>query len=229
MKLRFSPKELFVLGAVTASSVLANLPESYGADWLDRKLLVGVLAAIVVIALFRYLQVFLLLIIGTLAFGANLPHSMAEHFGVSQPVLLAVLAVLIGLTLVNRILNLLPEYDEPPEDVDARAMTQVNEKGARLLLMEAIAHGKIALVRELLENNVEANFVINGHTPLHLATEKGYPNIVQLLVDNGADLLAQDVHGNTALDLALALKKFARTTDILYKATIPLLTSPQEA
>jgi hypothetical protein len=228
MKLKFSPQELSALGAVLSISALANLPAGYGADWIDRKLLLGVLATIVVIAMFRYLQVVLLLIISLLAIGANLPQSMAEHFGVSQPVLLAVLGLLIGMTLVNRMLNLLPEYDEPPEDVDVRAMTQVNEQGARLLMMEAIAHGKVALVRELIENKVEVNFVIHGHTPLHLATEKGYPSIVQLLIDNGADLLAQDVHGNTALDLALALKKFARTTDILYTATIPLLTSPQE-
>jgi len=227
MKLKFSPKELFVLGAVLGMSALANLPAGYGADWINRKTLLGVLAAIVVVAMFRYLQVVLLLIISTLAIGANLPHSVAEHFGVSQSALIAVLAVMITLTLVNRILNLLPVYDEPPEDVDVRTMTQMNENGARLLMMEAIAHGKISLVRELIANNVEVNFVIHGHTPLHLATEKGYPNLVQLLIDNGADLLAQDVKGHTALDLALELKKFARTTDILYQATIPLL-APQE-
>ncbi len=41
-----------------------------------------------------------------------------------------------------------------------------------------------------------------GFTPLHLAVEKNQLQVVQFLIDEGADLDARDVHGRTPLELA---------------------------
>jgi ankyrin repeat protein len=38
--------------------------------------------------------------------------------------------------------------------------------------------------------------------PLHLASQEGYDDIVQLLLDHGADANREDSHGSTPLHLA---------------------------
>jgi ankyrin repeat protein len=67
--------------------------------------------------------------------------------------------------------------------------------------------------------NVNVNFFDNGTTPLHLAAEKGYPEIVQLLINYGADFRKKNAQGKTALEIALEKKKFILTTEILHTAT----------
>nr|XP_015840058.1 PREDICTED: ankyrin repeat domain-containing protein 7-like [Tribolium castaneum] len=44
---------------------------------------------------------------------------------------------------------------------------------------------------------------INGYTPLHAAARNGHLFVVQLLIENGADLGAIDNFGNNALVIAL--------------------------
>jgi len=229
MKLHFTKQEVFVLTAVAAMSVLANLPEGYGSGLINRRMLLASLLAVVVIAMFRYLQVLVLMVITILAVGANLPQELAEEIGVSQTVLIAVLGFLIAITVLNRVFKLLPtthaEKLETPDDDDH--LKDLNAASARQLMLSAIARGDITTVRALLAMNVGVNFSVDGTTPLHQATEKGYSNIVQLLIDNGADLLAKNAEGKIPLDTALALKKFVRTTEILYDATMPRITSPE--
>ncbi|WVF65700.1 hypothetical protein IAT40_000431 [Kwoniella sp. CBS 6097] len=41
-----------------------------------------------------------------------------------------------------------------------------------------------------------------GYTPLHLAADRGYPEIVEILLDHGADMTLQDDDECTARDLA---------------------------
>ena len=43
-------------------------------------------------------------------------------------------------------------------------------------------------------------------TALILAVAYGYPDVVQLLVDRGADLYIQDIYNMTALDWALLIE-----------------------
>lgn len=227
-KLQVTKKELVVLIAVSLMSFLANLPEGVASNLISRKMLLASLVAVVVIAMFRYLQVLLLTIISILAIGANLPRELAENLGVSQTAMIVSLALLVAITLLNRVLHVLPVSAEPLETPDEDDTLDLEPASARQRLLDAIAHGDIATVRKLLAMDTPANFTLNGTTPLHTATEKGYSSIVKLLIDHGADLLAQNAEGNTPLDVALALKKFAKTTEILYAATIPRLTSQEQ-
>ena len=231
MKLKFTKKELVVLVAVSAMSLLANLPEGYAGGLINRKLLLGSLITVVVIAMFRYLQLLVLAVISILAIGANLPQELADDIGVSQTALLASLGFLIAITLLNRAFRLLPTHagevlETPDEEVDDTL--DLDAASARHRMLFAIARGDIGTVSKLVAMDTGVNFSLNGTTPLHMATEKGYSNIVQLLINHGADLLAKNAEGKIPLDIALAVKKFVRTTEILYNATMPRITSPQE-
>src|SRR5271169_1944279 len=107
MKFKFKSSEVMILLAVSVMSLLANLPDSV-LGLVDRRWLLGTLAALVVIALFRYLQVFLLIVITILAIGANLPAELAAELGISRLALIISLGVLITITLLNRLTRMLP-------------------------------------------------------------------------------------------------------------------------
>jgi ankyrin repeat protein len=62
-------------------------------------------------------------------------------------------------------------------------------------------------------------------TPLHFAAERGYPEIVRILISYGADYRKKNAEGKTALDIALDKKKFVKTTEILYNVNTPVSTS----
>jgi len=216
--MHFTKSQVFILGMVSLASLLANLPESVLGNFVDRKMLLGTLGAVVVIAMFRYLQVLLLLVVTILAIGANLPQEMAQTLGVSHAMLIVALGALVAVALLGRVFKLLPMPSEalgPDEDIVA------DPSAARQLLLNAISKGDLVTLRGLLAMNAAINFILNGTTPLHLATEKGYSNVVQLLLDHGADFLAVNAQGQTPLDVALAKKKYVRTTEILYAVTMP--------
>ena len=87
--------------------------------------------------------------------------------------------------------------------------------------MAAIAKGDQVTLHRMLTMNVNVNFSLNGTTPLHLAAEKGYPDIVRLLIKYGADFRKKNAQGKTALEIALDKKKFIQTTEILHNASKP--------
>lgn len=204
--------EVLVLIAASVMSFLANLPESFLGDLVDRKVLLAGLTALVVVAMFRYLQMFLLLTISILAIGANLPAELAASLGISQLALLVSLGSLIAITLINRMAKLLPTgIGMPADEID----------NVRQTMLEAIAKGDHATIQKLLLMNVGVNFTLNGTTPLHMAAEKGYPEIARMLIGQGADYLAKNAEGKTPLEIALAKKKFIQTEEILYNVSKP--------
>ena len=81
-------------------------------------------------------------------------------------------------------------------------------RGATLTLHEACAAGEYERVERLLADAPDTanTFSPDGWTPLHLAAFFGYPKIVELLLANGADVIAHSRNptGNTPLHAALA-------------------------
>jgi len=57
---------------------------------------------------------------------------------------------------------------------------------------------------------------VSGKTPLMAAAYKGYTDIVQILLDAGADVTVKDRSGDTAARMA-ARGGFSRTVDLLRK------------
>ncbi len=224
-KFQVSGREVVALVAVLLMSVGANLPDKIPHNLIDRRLLIGTLVAVTVIAMFRYLRMLLVLAITILAFGANLPTEIAQDLGISKMTLLVALAVLVAITLVNRRFQLMPTAAEPdkleaPDEDDSLVL---DRSSAQQLMLASIAKGDLPTVRKLVARRVDVNFTLNGTTPLHVAAEHGYSSIVQFLLECGADVLALNAEHMTALDVALAIKKFAKTTDLLFAATMPHL------
>ncbi|HEU0186613.1 MAG TPA: ankyrin repeat domain-containing protein [Gallionellaceae bacterium] len=207
-KLKFKSSEIVILVLVSLMSFAANLPDNIAENYIDRKLLLLVLAASVVIALFRYLRVMLFLAIIILALGANLPHEFAESMGFSPTVMLIVLGALVSVSLLNYAFRLLPTGAEERTEEAA---------DSRYELLSAITRGDQAAVFELLNLDAEINFSEDGQTPLHLAVTRGYPDIVRMLVNSGADIEAVNEQGKTPIDIALE-KRFIRSSEILFKA-----------
>ena len=83
MKFRFNSTEFYLFLLVTILSIAANLPAALIGQYIDQRTLLIVLAAVIVIALFRYLRLFLFLCVLALALGANIPERLSETLGIN--------------------------------------------------------------------------------------------------------------------------------------------------
>lgn len=85
--------------------------------------------------------------------------------------------------------------------VESGAKTHLEDAGIELC--RAAATGDIPYIGRLVKYGVDPNVTDYGHrTPLHVAAAEGNPQATQLLVKEGADVLAKDRHGFTPLDEA---------------------------
>src|SRR5947207_8153364 len=112
---RLRIRELILMGLITITAVLANLPHEYVEETLgvSHTLLLAVLAIAVIIGLFLYLKFGLFVAVVLLIAGANMPEQIAEGLNISRiPIVLALVA-LIGVGLVNYVVKLLPTGLEP--------------------------------------------------------------------------------------------------------------------
>jgi hypothetical protein len=213
--------EIGILLVASFMSFAANLPDHFLANMVDRRVLLATLTAFVVIAMFRYLRMALIVAISILAIGANLPAELASALGISQLALIAALGVLVAVSTLNYKFRLLPV--EAAVEPGSPAMSSGD---ARSALLAAISKGDLATVNHLLRMNTEVNFYQDGTTPIHLATEKGYSEIVQALIRNGANFRLKNAAGRRPLEIALT-KKYVRTTEILFAANRPYFANPE--
>jgi multidrug efflux pump subunit AcrA (membrane-fusion protein) len=174
VKIQFKSSEVLILLAASVMSFLANLPDQKLGELVDKESLLAALAALVVVAMFRYLHMMMLLTISILVIGANLPAELAARLEISQMALMVSLGLLISVSLLNRALRLLPTETE----------TEVAH--ARQALLAAIEKGDQTTVLSLLDRNIGVNFAQDGTTPLNLAARKGHHSIVQMLISHGA-------------------------------------------
>jgi hypothetical protein len=81
------------------------------------------------------------------------------------------------------------------------------DRGARHHIFSAIAAGNLTAIRTLVEQHPEAldrrlSSVYHGQTALHFTITRGRLDILDLLIELGADLEATDQNGQTALEFA---------------------------
>lgn len=206
--IQFKMSEVVLLAVVILLSLAANLPDQILAEYIDRKLLLIALATVIVIALFRYLRLLLFLAVVALAVGANLPEQIAESLGVSPVIMLAFLVLLVMISVLNYGFKMLPS------DTDKK---RHDSPESRQAVLAAIEKGDLTKLHWLLTKNVEINFSQNGFSPVLLAAEKGYTDIMQVLVNHGADLNVANAEGKSPMEIALA-NGFNRTAEVLHLA-----------
>lgn len=195
---RLRIRELVLMGLITVTAVLANLPERYLDETLGvrQQPLLAVLGIAVIVGLFLYLRFFLFVAVVLLIAGANMPEQIAEGLNISKlPILLALVALVV-LGLVNHVMKLLPTGLEPkPREKSA--------EGIRALFY-AIEKSNLVYAQKVLAMRFDPNLHHdNGYTPLAYAAMQGSLPMVELLLRHGADPAQRTKEGDTAVEVAL--------------------------
>jgi len=200
---------LFCLIALTA--VFANLPaETIEELGFNRDYLIAALGSAVVIGLFLYLKFFFFLAVVLLILGANLPDQIAERYNISKIPLILALVAMIGVSLINTVVKLLPTGLEPKPK-------EKSPEGVRAMFY-AIEKNNVAYGHRVLTMNFDPNLQHeNGYTPLAYAAMKGNPQMVEVFLRNGADPALTTREGDTPVEVALRMGH-GEVADILKRA-----------
>lgn len=209
---RLRVRELILMGLITLTAVLANLPHEYVTDTLgiEPAVLLALLGIAVIIGLFLYLKFGLFVAVVLLIAGANMPEQIAEGLNISKMPIVLSLVALVGVGLVNTIVKLMPTGLEPrPRQKSAEAVRA---------LFYAIEKGNTVYAQKVLSMRFDANMHHeNGYTPLAYAAMKGNVPMIDVLLRNSANPSLATREGDTPVELALRMGH-ADAAEVLKKA-----------
>ena len=215
---RLRVRDLILTGLITITAVLANLPQDYVEQTLglSHNTLVALLAVSVVGGLFLYLKFFFFLAVVLLIAGANMPEQIADGisdatgFTISKIPIILALVVMVGIGLINYLVRLLPTGLEPKPK-------ERSPEGVRALFY-AIEKNNLVYAQKVLAMNFDPNLHHeNGYTALAYAAAKGNPQMVEVLLRNGAGASVVTKEGDTPVELALRFGH-AEVADLLKRA-----------
>src|SRR5437016_5403513 len=195
MRITKRTREIVLLALIAAAAGLANAPEEVlESAGIDRNFLLGSLALTVFIALFLYLKFQFFFMVVLLAIAANMPGEVAENLGISTIPLVIAMATMVGFSLINYVVDLLPTgLEKKPREQSAEGIK---------VLFYAIEKGNLIYAQKILSQNLDPNLVAeNGYTPLMYAATRGDAKMVDLLLRNGADVNTVSGDGDTAIEL----------------------------
>jgi len=205
-------RELILMGMITITAVLANLPQEYVEETLgvSSATLLAVLGIAVIIGLFLYLKFFFFVAVVLLVAGANLPEQIADGLNISKiPIILALVA-LVGMAAINYFVRLMPTGLEPKP-------REKSPEGVKALFY-AIEKNNLVYAQKVLSMHFDPNLHHdNGYTPLAYAAMKGSQPMVELLLRNGADASQTTKEGDTPVELALRFSH-GEVADLLKRA-----------
>ena len=220
MRITKRTREIVLLALIAAAAGLANAPEEVlESAGIDRNFLLGSLALTVFIALFLYLKFQFFFMVVLLAIAANMPGEVAENLGISTIPLVIAMATMVGFSLINYVVDLLPTgLEKKPREQSAEGIK---------VLFYAIEKGNLIYAQKILSQNLDPNLVAeNGYTPLMYAAARGDAKMVDLLLRNGADVNMVSGDGDTAIELALRIGS-QECADILKRARAEQLAREQ--
>lgn len=221
--------EVFILLIVALTALAANLPESATLHLVDRNMLLIALVATVIVALFRYLKLMLAITVSVLAIGANLPEQLANQLGISQVAMIMASGVLVMTALLYKLSHQQAKA-KIAKQAEPVSVTRNDTLDSRNKIITAILNEDVNSLHQLLLGEVEVNFSQNGHIPLFLAIERGYADIVLLLLSHGAKLNVKNHDGQTPNQFATQQEnKYIRVADILNQAAKQNYTVPSKA
>ena len=195
---RLRIRELILMGLITLTALLANLPKEYveGTLGVDSAALLAILGIAVIIGLFLYLRFGLFVAVVLLIAGANMPEQIAEGLNISKiPIVLALVA-LVGVGLINTVVKVMPTGLEPRP-------REKSPEGVRALFY-AIEKNNLVYAQKVLSMNFDPDLQHdNGFTPLAYAAMRGNMAMVELFLRNGASPALTTREGDTPVELAL--------------------------
>src|SRR5713101_4371749 len=213
-------REIALVVLVALAATLANLPEEMLERFdINRDFLLGSLALTVFIALFLYLKFQFFFLVVLLAVAANMPGEVAESLGISTLPLLIAMATMVGFSVINYVVDLLPTgLEKKPKEQSAEGIK---------VLFYAIEKGNLGYAQKILSQNFDPNLIAeNGYTPLMYAAARGDSKMVDLLLRNGAHVNMVSRDGDTATELALRIGS-QECADILKRARAEQLAREQ--
>ena len=192
-------REVALFGLIVMAAILAQLPheilENYG---INRNYLLGVLGCGIILSLFFYLKFFFFLAVVLLILGANLDQQISEYINISKVPLVLALVAMVGISLINYMVKLMPSGLEPKPK-------EKSPEGVRALFY-AIEKSNLVYAQKVLQMNFDPNVLHeNGYTALAYAAMKGNGRLVELLLRHGADPTMVTRDGDTPVELALRL------------------------
>jgi len=215
-------KEWALVGLVGLATVFALLPvETAEQLSINRGYIAAILGILLVIALFLYLKFAFFIMVALLVVGANVTDTWSDTLGISKVPLIIALIAMVGISLINYIVSILPTglevkpRDKSPEGIKA--------------IFYAIEKDNLVYAQKVLSMNFDPNLLgDNGYTPLQYAAMRDNAQMAELLIRNGADVAVLSKDGESAVELALKLGHGA-TADVLKRARQEMLAQEQAA
>jgi len=204
-------KEWALVGLVGMATLFALLPVDITDQLnINRGYIAAVLGILLVIALFLYLKFAFFIMVALLVIGANLTDAWSETLGISKLPLIIALIAMVGISLINYVVSILPTGLEPkPRDKSPEGIKA---------MFYAIEKDNLVYAQKVLSMNFDPNLLSdNGYTPLQYAAMRGNAQMVELFVRNGANAAMLSKDGESAGELALKLGH-TQVAEVLKKA-----------
>jgi ankyrin repeat protein len=109
--------------------------------------------------------------------------------------------------------------------IDAHADVNIADNGNTTPLMKATGFGKTELVRLLIANKADVTALkcgSRGPSALHFALEYNFPEIVSMLLENGADVNVSDLYGRSPLMLGACFDAVGAVEELLKSKSVKI-------
>jgi ankyrin repeat protein len=209
-------KEWALVGLVGLATVFALLPADIAEELsIDRGYIAAILGILLVIALFLYLKFAFFIMVALLVIGANVTDNWSETLGISKLPLIIALIAMVGISLINYVVSILPTGLEPrPREKSIEGIKA---------MFYAIEKDNLIYAQKVLSMGFDPNLLSdNGFTPLQYAAMRGNAQMVELFIRNGANVNILSREGESAVELALKLGH-GEAAEALKKARLEML------
>jgi hypothetical protein len=157
-------------------------------------------------ALIRYVALSVVIAICILLVGSGASRLLAEYSGIANTAVLVVVGLIVLLSLGRQLL-VTGNQRQPIDTNNTAQHTQT--------LFRAVEQGNLSWTNRLLGMGADVNVRDgDGRTPLMCAAAKGYADMVQVLIQNGAEPKLENNVGDSALSIA-SMKGYTRIAKAL--------------
>jgi uncharacterized protein len=204
-------REWALVGLVSLATIFALLPPHIADELsIDRGYIAAILGILLVIALFLYLKFAFFIMVALLVVGANVTDNWSETLGISKLPLIIALVAMVGISLINYVVSILPTGLEPKP-------REKSPEGIKAMFY-AIEKDNLVYAQKVLSMGFDPNLLSdNGYTPLQYSAMRGNAQMVELFIRNGGSVSILSRDGESAVELALKMGH-GEAADVLKKA-----------